>query len=121
MNFGKRLRELRKARKYTLRVLADKIGVDFSYLSKIENGRLPHTPSAETVRAIATALDADPIELLRIADKLPPELDQVAAPAARRFMERATKMASPEDWEALLDLLEKRHSKHRPRRGEGGE
>src|SRR5687768_7141542 len=121
MTFGHRLRELRKAGGFTLRSLADKIGVDFSYLSKIENDRLPHTPSAETVRAIAAALDADPIELLQRADKLPPELDQVTSvPAARRFMERAKQMASPDDWDALLNLLEKRHSARRQARG-GGE
>lgn len=121
MTFGKRVRHLRTARGLTLRALAAKIGVDFSYLSKIENNRLPHTPSAETVRAIATALGADSIDLLQIADKLPPELDQVTSvPAARRFMERATQMASPDDWEALLDLLEKRHSQRAQARG-GGE
>jgi HTH-type transcriptional regulator, competence development regulator len=121
MNFGERLRQLRKDRGLTLRGLAEKINVDFSYLSKIENDRLPHTPSADTVRAIASALDANPIELLRMADKLPPELNSMnAGPAARRFMERATQVASPDDWEALLNLLEKRHSKPRVRKEEGG-
>jgi transcriptional regulator with XRE-family HTH domain len=121
MNFGERLRQLRKDRGLTLRGLAEKIKVDFSYLSKIENNRLPHTPSADTVRAIASALQTNPIELLRMADKLPPELDSMnAVPAARRFMERATQVASPDDWEALLNLLEKRHSKLRARKEEGG-
>ena|SRR5438874_2536713 len=120
MTFGRRLRQLRTERALTLRALAEKIGVDFSYLSKIENDRLPHTPSAETVRAIAAALDANPIELLQIADKLPPELDQVTTvPAARRFIARATQMASPEDWEALLKLLEKRHSQRQKGRSGG--
>jgi transcriptional regulator with XRE-family HTH domain len=121
MNFGVRLRELRKARGYTLRALAKQIGVDFSYVSKIENGRLPHTPSADTIRAVALALDADPIELLRIAGKLSPELGSVTTiPAARRFMARATKVASPADWEALLNLLEERHSKKRRKNEDQG-
>ncbi len=118
--FGNRLKELRKERGFTLRSLADKINVDFSYLSKIENARLPHTPSVETIRALASALDADPIELLRMADKLAPELGSVIAPAARRFLRRATEVASPEDWEALLNLLEKRHSKPGSKKNEGG-
>ncbi|HEX4793110.1 MAG TPA: helix-turn-helix transcriptional regulator [Humisphaera sp.] len=120
MTFGHRLRELRKACGLTLRDLAVQIDVDFSYLSKIENGRLPHTPSVETIRAIASALDADPIELLKIADKLPPELDSVTMPAARRFIQRATQVASPEDWEAMLHLLERRHSKGRTKGDKGG-
>jgi transcriptional regulator with XRE-family HTH domain len=119
--FGDRLKKLRRERGFTLRALAEKINVDFSYLSKIENARLPHTPSVETIRALASALDADPIELLQMAEKLPPELGSVTtAPAARRFMQRATEVASPEDWEALLKLLEKRHSKPRAKRDEGG-
>ena len=56
MDFGQRLRELRRERKLTLRALADAVGVDFSYLSKIENGKAGYLPGAETIRSIAEAL-----------------------------------------------------------------
>jgi transcriptional regulator with XRE-family HTH domain len=36
MTFGERVRELRKAKNLTLRGLAGQVGVDFTYLSKIE-------------------------------------------------------------------------------------
>ena len=36
--------------KLTLRALADAVGVDFSYLSKIENGKAGYLPGAETIR-----------------------------------------------------------------------
>jgi len=111
MEFGKRLRELRLAKGFTLRQLAEAVGVDFTYLSKIENGKEGYLPSAETIRSIAEALGADSLELLDIAQKVPPELAQIAADAkARRFLNRAQEVASPEDWDALLDLLEKRQS-----------
>src|SRR5438046_280346 len=107
--FGKRLRKLRKDKGFTLRQLADLAGVDFTYLSKVENDRVPYTPAAETIRTLARALGVDPLELLRIAKKLPEELKQLNTHAqARRFFERAQKIASPDDWDALLDLLEKR-------------
>lgn len=39
--FGARLRELRKQASLSQRELADKVGVNFTYLSKIESGVMP--------------------------------------------------------------------------------
>lgn len=108
-DFGKRLRQLRLEKGLTLRSLAEASGVDFTYLSKIENGKLGYSPSADTIRAFARALSCDSLELLRLADKVPPELESVTRNAhSRRFFERAEQVASPDDWKALLDLLEQR-------------
>jgi HTH-type transcriptional regulator, competence development regulator len=110
--FGKRLRELRKNKELTLRALAGSAGVDFTYLSKIENGKAGYLPGAETIRTLASLLDADPLDLLRLADKVPPELQSLSEDAtARRFFQRATEIASPEDWDALLNLLESRQQR----------
>ena len=40
MTFGERVRELRKAKDLTLREVAAKVERNFTYLSKIENGKL---------------------------------------------------------------------------------
>lgn len=110
-DFGKRLRELRHEKGFTLRQLADMASVDFTYLSKIENNRVPYTPAADTIRTLARALGVDPLQLLQLADKLPQELKTFNAHAqARRFFERAQSIASPEDWDALLEVLEKRRA-----------
>jgi transcriptional regulator with XRE-family HTH domain len=109
VELGRRLRELRKAKALTLRGLAEKVGVDFSYLSKIENNAPGYSPSADTLRTLAAVLDAEPLELLELADKVPPEVESLASSAsARRFMRRAQEIASPDDWDALLSELEKR-------------
>ena len=116
MDFGKRLRELRKERGLTLRGLAEAVGVDFTYLSKIENGKAGYMPGADTIRSLAKELEADPLELLQLADKVPPEMEGIAsATHARRFLKRAREVASPDDWEALLDMLDRRQ-KDRERR-----
>ena len=108
-SFGNRLRELRRERGFTLRQLAGLAGVDFTYLSKVENDRVPYTPAADTIRTLAHALEVDPIELLRLANKLPAELESLNSNVqARRFFSRAKEIASPEDWDELLNLLEKR-------------
>lgn len=110
MEFGEKLRELRKAKEFTLRALADAVQVDFSYLSKIENGKSGYLPGADLIRSLAQTLETDPLELLRLADKVPPEVEAIAGDAkARRFLSRAGEIASPDDWDALLGLLEQRH------------
>ena len=109
MKFGQRLRELRREKGLTLRGLAEAVGVDFSYLSKIENGKAGYLPGANTIRSLAEALETDALELLRLADKVPPEVERFAGDAkARRFLRRAQEVASSDDWDALLNLLEKR-------------
>ena len=109
--FGLKLRELRQKKGLTLRALAEAAGVDFTYLSKIENDKIGYLPGADTIRDLAGALEVDAIELLQLANKLPPELASLAGNAkARRFFQRAREIASPKDWDALLDLLEWRQS-----------
>jgi transcriptional regulator with XRE-family HTH domain len=73
MTFGERIRELRKAKNLNQRDLAAKVGVNFTYLSKIENGKLDFAqfPSEETIRKLARALGADEDELLLLAQKIP--------------------------------------------------
>jgi transcriptional regulator with XRE-family HTH domain len=111
MTFGERLRLVRKERGLTLRQLADEVGVDFTYLSKIENGRLSYTPAVDTIRELARVLKVDSLELLRLANKLPKELEPMNANVqARRFFDRASQVASPDDWVALLSLLEDRQT-----------
>ncbi len=73
MPFGQRVRQLRQAKGLTLRDLAPRVGIGFTYLSKVENGRLDFGdyPSEELIVRIAEALDADADELLLLAEKIP--------------------------------------------------
>ena len=73
MTFGQRLRELRKAKNLSQRALADMVGINFTYLSKIENEKLDFAqfPSEELIRKLAVALDTDEDELLLLAQKIP--------------------------------------------------
>jgi transcriptional regulator with XRE-family HTH domain len=73
MRFGERLRELRRAKGFTLRDLAGKVGVGFTYLSRAENERLQYGdyPSDALIRKLAKALGGDTDELLLLAEKVP--------------------------------------------------
>lgn len=91
--FGQRLRELRRARKFGQRALASKVGVNFTYLSRIENETLDFGPypSEELIQRLATALEADEDELLILAKKIPEHI-------RRRVLER------PEAFRKLAQL-----------------
>src|SRR5438105_1030672 len=103
MTFGQRLQELRKAKGWTLRDLAAKVGVGFTYLSKAENGKLAFAdyPGEALILKLAAALDADADELLFMAQKIPPQIRErvLQRPDAFRKLARL-------DDEALDRVLE---------------
>ena len=73
MTFGEKVRELRQAKQLTLRELAAKVGVGFTYISKIENHKLEegHAPSEKLIHKLAAELSGNEDELLLLADKVP--------------------------------------------------
>lgn len=73
ISFGNYIRALRKEKNMTQRELAEKVGINFTYLSKIENGKLKEVqfPSEETIIKLAKSLKADKDELLLLANKVP--------------------------------------------------
>lgn len=103
MQFGEKVRELRLAKNLTLRDLAEKLEVNFTYVSKIENQKLSfgEYPSEVLIRKIAKALGADADELLILADKIPKQIK-------KRVKERpdAFRKIAKLDDKALDKLLE---------------
>jgi transcriptional regulator with XRE-family HTH domain len=73
MLFGERVRELRVLRGLTQQVVADRMSVSVSYISKVENGKLHFGdyPSEKFIHKLAGELQADEDELLLLADKIP--------------------------------------------------
>ena len=55
LKFGKRLQEIRKMRKLTQLMLAEKVEVDAKYISRIESGI--SSPSFEMITKFASALE----------------------------------------------------------------
>jgi transcriptional regulator with XRE-family HTH domain len=72
-NFGDTVREFRRAQELGLRETAVKIGISPAYLSRIERGK-EHPPKAETIKALAKTLAADPDVLFRLSSSTDPEL-----------------------------------------------
>jgi len=80
-SFGERLRERRLEKvaddpAFSLRQLADRVGIEPSYLSKIERGEQP-PPGEDTIRRIAKELDEDEDELLALGGKVSGDLLEI--------------------------------------------
>lgn len=75
--FGTRIQELRRQTGLTQRQVAEKLGIDFTYLSKVENSR-GAPPGEDTIRRMAQLFSSDPDELLALAGKVPAELRERA-------------------------------------------
>lgn len=73
MTLGERIRELRTAQEVKQRDAASRAGIDFTYLSKIENGKLARSDysSEKLIRKLAKVLKGNTDELLLLAEKVP--------------------------------------------------
>jgi|ERR1035438_778145 transcriptional regulator with XRE-family HTH domain len=118
IKLGNRIRALRLEAKLSQRDLAaqvakrlkegDRGGLDFTYLSKIENNRL--VPSAAVLLALAAELRGNSDELLALAGKAPAEVGDMLkkSEGARMFFRSAlSKRLSEEDWKKLMQEIPK--------------
>ncbi len=108
-SFGKLLRERRRKAGISQRDLAAQAGLDFSYISKLENDRIP-PPAADTVVAICKVLKVEPEELLAACGKLPADIRSTLGSsfAAQSFLQNANKMSLTEDeWKELTSSLQR--------------
>lgn len=103
--FGQRVRRSRATIHLTQRDLAERLGIDFTYLSKIENDR-GDPPAEAIVKKLATVLGADEEELLALAAKIPPSLRARASRDLRfaRLLRRLPQ-ASESDLRGLYSRL----------------
>ncbi|AFY78951.1 MAG: helix-turn-helix transcriptional regulator [Hydrococcus sp. C42_A2020_068] len=76
-SFGHLIRQARKDKGYSQRELAEKLGLDFTYLSKLENNRADYPPKEEVIRALATHLDLDAEELIFLSGRIPQNDEEV--------------------------------------------
>lgn len=107
--FGQRLQELRREAGVSQRDLAAQAGVDFSYISKLENDRLP-PPAADTIVKICGILQVPSDELLALTGKVPSDIKEMlgTSSSAQQFIRQAQKMSlSDEEWQLLTKRLKR--------------
>lgn len=102
LNLGERVRELRKARKWTLEQAANQAGLARSTLSKIENGQM--SPTYEALKKLAVGLDISVPQLFT-----PPQKDQInGRMAITKSGDGAQKLTVTYEHELLGDTLTKK-------------
>ena len=112
-SFGQRLQELRRAAGISQRDLAAEVGVDFSYISKLENDRLP-PPAADTIVKICKVLNVSPDELLALTGKMTSDAKEMlgTSPAAQQFVRQAQAMKlTNREWQSLTQNMKRLRSK----------
>ena len=105
--FGPALRDHRRTAGLSQRELAARTGLDFSYISKVENGRLP-PPAADTIVAICQVLDIAPEDLLALTRKIPSAVHQTVSSStvAQRFLREAQQLElTDQEWTRMIQAL----------------
>lgn len=110
--FGKYIRERREAReatdrRYSLRQVAQRLGVQPSYLSKVERGEVGPL-SEETARRLAEDLGEDPDVLLALAGKVSSDLREVILKRPRLFADLLRQLKDAPDHAVLRVVREVR-------------
>ena len=76
-SFGAVLKSLRNAKGYSIKTLAEQVEVNYTYLSKLENGH--SSPSEDFIERIATFFNYDKEELMVRAGKIPEDILEIVA------------------------------------------
>ncbi len=87
--FGKVIRQARKDKEYSQRELAKLIGVDYTYLSKLENDHAGYPPSEDVIESLARHLDLTERkdELRRLAGRITPDDAKVFEELVKKYQQ----------------------------------
>ena len=75
MTFGSLVRKLRQNQGIGIKRLAPELGLDYSYLSRIENDKA--MPSEKTIDKISRYFDYSKDELMLAADRIPEDIRRI--------------------------------------------
>ena len=87
MTFGQILQKIRRGKRKTQREVADLIGMDYGYYSRVENDKFDYKTSRETIEKIIDKLecnDDEKAELLSAAGRIDKEMEELAIKAVER-------------------------------------
>ena len=111
-DFGTFVRDRREAlrandRAYSVRQVAVRVGIEPSYLSKIERGQQP-PPGEVTIIAIANEIGEDPDVLLALAGKVSTDLREAILKRPKLFAELIRELKNQPDHAVLRIVREVR-------------
>lgn len=96
--FGILIRQARKDKGYSQRELAGYLGVDFTYLSKLENDRGDYAPKEDVIRALARHLELNEEELIFLAGRIPQHYEELLKQNPREMLALFRRIQDDPDW-----------------------
>lgn len=104
--FGELLRNLRKQRKVTQRQLAERVGIDFTYISKIESSTMD-PPAEDKIIRISEVLQVEPEELILAAKKVPKSFQRLITENKEIpvFLRKASDLSSAQ-WRKIKEIID---------------
>ncbi len=107
-HFGQTIRDIRERlreddRRYSVRQVAGRVGIEPAYLSKIERGEVA-PPSEATAVRLAEELGEDPDVVLALAGKVSGDLQAIIRKRPRLFADLIRQLKEAPD-EALLRVV----------------
>jgi len=75
MNFGRKLKSLREKKGIGIKKLAPELGLDYSYISKLENSK--SAPSHDVIGKVANYFNEDADDLAIAAGKIPRDIETI--------------------------------------------
>ena len=115
MTLHERLKEMRKARDFTLKELAARTGLSVSYLSDLERGRA--TPPLPTLDTLAGALDITVLDLLTGVDFAGEQTDAGLPPGLAELLDDPEYQPElTQDWVRLLGKIQLRGKRPQSKR-----
>lgn len=111
-HFGDTVKEMRERlrqedRRFSLRQVALRVGIEPAYLSKIERGQVPPPSEATTVR-LAKELSQDPDVFLALAGKVSGDLQEIIRKRPKLFAELIRQLKEEPDHAILRVVREVR-------------
>lgn len=111
-HFGDTVKEMRERlrqedRRFSLRQVALRVGIEPAYLSKIERGQVPPPSEATTVR-LAKELSQDPDVFLALAGKVSGDLQAIIRKRPKLFAELIRQLKEAPDHAILRVVREVR-------------
>ena len=114
-SFGDYIRQRREElrtsdRAFSVRQVASRVGLEPSYLSKIERDEQP-PPSEESIRALAEVLGEDPDVLLALGGKVSADLQRIITARPKLFADLLRQLRDQPDHAVLRLVREVRDGK----------
>ncbi|MCL6587805.1 MAG: helix-turn-helix transcriptional regulator [Anoxybacillus sp.] len=99
---GEKLKKLREKKGYTMRYVGEKLGMDYSYISKIEKG---HLPSIKVLKEIAELYGATLSDLFGESQQVPDELKEIGVEWIFFAKEMKEKQLTPDEVRRYIEVI----------------